>query len=58
MGHLISKKINKFENGNSVDADYRSRTDFDLMLKIVQSIQQAKMNYRKQKTSGSPILTL
>lgn len=48
MGQIIAKKINKFENGQINEADYRSQSQFDKMAKIVKAINEVKEGRRKK----------
>lgn len=48
MGQIIAKKINKFENGQINEAEYRSQSQFDKMAKIVKAMNEVKEGRRKK----------
>ena len=56
MGQIITKKINKFENCQTNDAEYRSRSDLDRMVRIVKAIQERKEAWRERKDDINEII--
>ena len=48
MGQIIAKKINKFENGQINEAEYRSQNYLKKMVQIVKEIDQIKEGKKKK----------
>lgn len=48
MGQIIAKKINKFENGQINEAEYRSQNYIKKMVQIVKEIDQIKEGKKKK----------
>lgn len=48
MGQIIAKKINKFENGQTNEAEYRSQTYLQKMVQIVKEINEIKEERKKK----------
>ncbi len=48
MGQIIAKRINKFENGQINEAEYRSQSQIEKLIKIVKGMNEVKEERRKR----------
>lgn len=49
LGQINAKNINKFENNQNLELEYKTQTDRDIMLRMVLEIREVKKEHKKQK---------
>lgn len=53
---MMANKINKFENNQNIEIEYRTKNDRDTMLKIIEEIREIKREKRYQRVAEMSLL--